>query len=98
MVEPAAGGLVGSIGLPPVDLLHAIEPSATAAAAIRQIGELRIREKNPQLYCRTSSPAFTRMAYSGGGQRVDVLKRVRTIATTAAAPAIGIVKRRYAAS
>jgi hypothetical protein len=51
------------MGLLLLDLLHPIEPNTTAATAIRQIGELRIRKKNLDLYCRMSSPAFTRMAY-----------------------------------
>jgi hypothetical protein len=79
------------MGLPLPDLLHPIDPDTRAAKAIRQIGELRIGQKNLQLYCRMSSPAFTRMAYSVGGQPVHVFGRLRRIATTAAATAIGIV-------
>jgi hypothetical protein len=79
------------MGLPLVDLLHPAEPNSRAATAIREIGELRIREKNLQLYCRMSSSAFTRMAYSGEGQTVHVLKGLRRIAATAGAIVVGII-------
>src|SRR3989442_4212482 len=92
MVEPAAGGPLGSIGLLPLDLVHPAEAAHTSTdRAIREIGEWRIREKNLQLYCRLTSPAFTRMAYSDGGHSVHVVERLRGITTTVSAAAIGLV-------
>jgi hypothetical protein len=91
MVEPVEGG-VGSIGLPLLDFVHPAEAAQTSTdRAIREIGEWRIRKKNLQLYCRLSSLAFTRMAYSDGGHSVHVLERLRRIATIVSAEAIGIV-------
>ena len=92
MVDPDVGGGVGWVGLPLPNLLQAARSvRPPAATPIRRIGEWRARQKKVFMDSRIYSIPFTRMAYPVKDGALSPLQRLRGLAATAAAVAMGAI-------
>jgi hypothetical protein len=94
MVEPAAGGPLGAVGLPLPPSPSLLHPVATETAPtttpIRRIGELRRLRKILHPDTHMCSAPFIRMAHSSGDRALYLVTLLRQIATTASATVIGV--------